>query len=428
MINIYDVIDDTPNAFEAKTFTGLILSPKGYRIWSSILKYGLYELSANVILLLNFVISPNKQCKLFGDELFFSKIFTEQIIPLLENESTYSKAYSDNVNKTQCDLVIASLCLLSNLIAIRGIKRDKTICDFQTEENILYKIIDIFIKYLSIQNDKYLIYIFYGLSQIEHLQSNQSNAYYEYLAKAKIIFNIIIKLNFNNSNNKDHNEIIFYAHRTFGNLFGAITISNYYSNEEIKLLLEHFAMYFTSNIKEIKKESAWAASNMITENMTISNIAVNSNTFIQGLLNYFDVLTNKKIIEEGLIVMQILITNIDLNNFFRFIEAGFFDIIMKIAYFDNLDDDILTTVFICIELCLQRGAALIEQVHYNKMLDMFLLKGGRELILKYQHTDYIQLKEIIDEIEENYLENNNTNMSDSIEGTVMLNNKNNILI
>ena len=133
MINIYDVIDDTPNAFEAKTFTGLILSPKGYRMWSSILKYDLYELSANVILLLNFVISPNKQCKLFGDELFFSKIFTEQIIPLLEKESTYSKAYSDNVNKTQCDLVIASLCLLSNLIAIRGIKRDKTICDFQSE-------------------------------------------------------------------------------------------------------------------------------------------------------------------------------------------------------------------------------------------------------------------------------------------------------
>ena len=428
MINIYDVIDDKPNAFEAKTFTGLILSPKGYRMWSSILKYDLYELSANVILLLNFVISPNKQCKLFGDELFFSKMFTEQIIPLLENESTYSKACSDKINKTQCDLVIASLCLLSNLIAIRGIKRDKTICDFQTEENIFYKIIDIFIKYISIQNDKYLIYIFYGLSQIEHLQSNQSNAYYEYIAKAKIMFNIIIKLNFNNSNNKDHNEIILYAHRTLGNLFGAITVSNYYSNEEIKLLLEHFAMYFTSNTKEIKKESAWVVSNMVTENMTISNIAVNSNIFIQGLLNYFDVLTNKKIIEEGLIVIQILLTNIDLNNFFRFIEAGFFDIIMKIAYFDNLDDDILTTAFICIELCLKRGAALIEQVHYNKMLDMFLLKGGRELILKYQHTDYIQLKEIINEIEENYLENNNTNMSDSIEGMVMLNNKNNILI
>ena len=162
--------------------------------------------------------------------------------------------------------------------------------------------------------------------------------------------------------------------------------------------------------------------------MTIPNIAVNSNIFIQGLLNYFNVLTNKKIIEEGLIVIQILITNIDLNNFLRFIEAGFFDIIMKIATFDNLDGDILTTVFICIELCLKRGAALVGQVHYNKMLDMFLLKGGRELILKHQHTDYIQLKEIIDEIEENYLENNNTNMSDSIGGMVMINNKNNILI
>ena len=420
------MIDDTPNAFETKTFTGLILSPKGYKIWSSILKYALYELSANVILLLNFVISPNEQCKLFSDELFFSKMFTQQIIPLLENESTYAKAYSDNINKTQCDLVIASLCLLSNLIAIRGINRDKTICDFQIEEQILYKIIDIFIKYISIQNDKYLIYIFYGLSQIEHLQSNQSNAYYEYLAKAKILFNIIIQLPYNN--NKDHDQIILFAHRTFGNLFGVIAISNYYSNEEIQLLLEHFAMYFTSNIKEIKEESAWAVSNMVTENITISNIAVNSNIFIQGLLRYFDVLTHKKIIEEGLIVIQILITNIELNNFFRFIENGLFDIIMKIAHFDNLNDDILTTVFICIELCLNRGAALVEQVHYNKMLDMFLLKGGRELVLKYQHTEYIQLKEILDEIEDNYLENTNTNMSDNIDGMVMLNNKNNILI
>lgn len=416
------------SVYENKTFTGLILSPKGYRIWSLILKYDIYELSANVILLLNFVISPNEQCKLFSDEMFFSKIFTEQIIPLLEKESTYSKAYNDNQNKTQCDLVIASLCLLSNMVTIRGINRDKTICNFKTEEKILFKIIDIFIKYLSIQNEKYLIYIFYGLSQLESLQSDQSNIYYEYLAKEKKMFHIIINLPYNNNNNKDYEQIILFSHRTFGNLFGAITLSNYYSNEEIKLLLEHFAMYFTSNIKEIKKESAWVVSNMISENMTISKIALNSTVFIQGLVNYFNTLSHQTIIEEGLIVIQILITNIDLNSFFRFIEAGFFDIIMKIAQLDNINDDILIIVFICIELCLKRGAALVEQVHYNTMLDMFLLRGGRELLLKYQNTDYMNLKEIIDGIERNYLSNNGTNMDDLIDEMVMINNKNNILI
>ena len=52
MISLYEIIDiSTSN--NTLNFIELLLSSQGYRIWTTILNYDVYELSTNVVFLLN---------------------------------------------------------------------------------------------------------------------------------------------------------------------------------------------------------------------------------------------------------------------------------------------------------------------------------------------------------------------------------------
>ena len=398
MISLYEIIDiSTSN--NTLNFIELLLSSQGYRIWTTILNYDVYELSTNVVFLLNSsMYSPHDKLQDIIDYFFESDILTKQIIPLLQRESTFINAYNEHINNSkQCDLVNSSLCLFGVLITNRGTNHEHKSINYKNEEIIIYTIIDIFLKYISIDNESYLRYIFYGLSQLESLHTD---IYFEYFAGKTNIIDVLINPKFQTP---EYSKVIFYGHRAIGNLFGGIEINKYYTKDYIVKLFEHFALYLNSKTFIFKKESAWVISNMVVDCDDIVKMAIDNDILMKALVKYFDNETDQSLIYEGILVVQILITKADFNRFFRLMELGFFNIIMNLLKVDFFTDFVKANLFLCVFNCLKRGEVIAEQIGGNKILEKFLEMEGKEIVLKYVNTDDRELKKILEEIEGKYL-------------------------
>ena len=99
--------------------------------------------------------SPHDKLQDIIDYFFESDILTKQIMPLLQRESTFTNAYNEHRNNNrQCDLVNSSLCLFGVLITNRGTNHEHKNINYKNEELIIYTIIDIFLKYISIEKIK----------------------------------------------------------------------------------------------------------------------------------------------------------------------------------------------------------------------------------------------------------------------------------
>lgn len=353
---------------------GLILTPRGYRLWEKIFKHNITELNIDLFWLMTNTIAQEHDT---AYNLLASQFYSKQLLP-------YFLALASNTSNLEPDQeMINKVCtLVSNLLQI----------DYKEEANIHKILINsqlVLINFSSTSNMLIYELIMFGLSKAQHLSNKEIQ---EAVAAKDLVSTIVLKRKF-----FENRIVALYSTR-----FMALYQSECDLSYEINLqLIDLFTEGLDHDNEVRKRDSLWSLSNLIVMPKMVRPILE------KGLLQKIIQIFNEEDSDtrgEALYCIANLITNSDFNDFLNIMKEKVFELLVESLRYSTHDNSIIMALE-SIYYCLRCGEVLITNFNYNPVKVKFTDLGGLDLITSIQSNrkgQNVQISSVIDEIIKNF--------------------------
>lgn len=343
---------------------GIILTPRGYRLWEKIFKYSNTELNIDLITLINNVIATNHDASF---NLLSSNFYSTHLLP-------YFSTLSNSINVVECDNeLLQIICsILSSLLVI----------EYKEEEKIKEGLINSQLVLINLSKTKNKVSyesIMYGLSKGRYLNIQLIQ---DAIMKTDLIFNIVHQLKFY------ENEIIA--------LFSTRFIGIYQSENDLPYeinikLIDLFVKELDNTYNAIRKRDAlWSLSNLILMPQMVKAI------LDKGILSKFIDIYNTENVDirsEALYCIYNLIVSADFNEFLHIMKLNILELLIETLKNSNHEKTIklaLESIF----YSLKYGEVLTVNMGYNPVNIKLINLGGFDLLTSLQNSKIGQNVEI----------------------------------
>ena len=367
-----------------KMISKILLSSKGYKIWDLCFDLQDYEIMSQLVWILNNIIYEDNESSY---NLLKSNFFQKKIFNFYSNPTIISHLNENDTKNIFYMIIERGITLFTNLLTANC----PSTYDTEIKLKLSIPVFSLVTKYSESNSSKIYHSCVYSISSA----LNNESRFNDLLDNSNILNDIVNKKFFSNE------KIVLHSNRIIGEYIA--NKSKLPEDFYIKCTNYQMDVFFGAKSSININEVYWVLSNVIHDSERSAEIVCNNDLFIDKiLLNYKNAIKYEEIRDISYL-FNILVKQVDVNNFIKLINKGLVDITLQIAKITFDEPKRVTGVFELIEAYLD-----IENMVQKTFGKNIFIKekcdnyGFIDLLKKYENSNDENLEIVIERIIKNH--------------------------